>query len=183
MVRKILRGADTIFGRLASGLRIMRFRALYPGLSIGSGVTLRRGVKLRVLNGARLKIGDRTTVESNAELHSDGVLVIGADSFIGMGSMLVAAERLTIGDDALIAERVTVRDQDHGTNSGVHAYREQDKTTAPVTIGNNVWLGAGVVVLKGVTIGNDCVVGANAVVTKSLPDNMRAVGNPARPIG
>lgn len=169
--------------RLASWLRITRFRALYPGLTVGRGVRLRHGVKLRVLNGATLAIGDRAMVEANAELHSDGAMTIGNDAFIGAGSMLVAAERLSIGHDVLIAERVTIRDQDHGTKADGGAFREQGKVTAPVSIGDNVWLGAGVVVLKGVSIGDHCVVGANAVVTKSLPRGTRAAGIPARPIG
>lgn len=183
MIRKLLRGVDGLVGRLASRVRLARFCALYPGLTVGRGVTLRRGVRLRVLNGATLAIGDRATIEANAELHSDGAMTIGNDAFIGAGSMLVAAERLAIGHDALIAERVTIRDQDHGTEAAGGAFREQGKTTAPVSIGDNVWLGAGVVVLKGVSIGDHCVIGANSVVTKSLPDGTRAVGNPARPIG
>ena len=56
----------------------------------------------------------------------------------------------------------------------------------PVRIGNNCWLGAGVVVLPGVTIGDNTVVGAGSVVTKDLPANVVAVGNPCkvlRPVG
>ena len=53
---------------------------------------------------------------------------------------------------------------------------------APITIGNNVWLGAGVIVLSGVTIGDGAVVGAGSIVTKSIPANSLAVGNPARVI-
>ena len=52
----------------------------------------------------------------------------------------------------------------------------------PITIGDNVWLGGGVIVLPGVTIGDNAVVGAGAVVTLDLPANVVAVGNPARVI-
>jgi maltose O-acetyltransferase len=52
----------------------------------------------------------------------------------------------------------------------------------PITIGDNVWLGGGVIVCPGVTIGDDTVVGAGAVVTRDLPARVVAVGNPARPL-
>lgn len=51
-------------------------------------------------------------------------------------------------------------------------YRDQPTTTAPVYIGDNVWLGANVVVLKGVTIGDNAVIAANSVVSKDVPANM-----------
>lgn len=54
--------------------------------------------------------------------------------------------------------------------------------TSPVNIGNDVWIGANVVILPGVTIGNNVVIGAGAVVTKDIPDNSLAVGVPARVI-
>ena len=53
---------------------------------------------------------------------------------------------------------------------------------APVTIGDNVWLGGGVIVCPGVNIGNNVTIGAGSVVTKDIPDNMVAVGNPCRVI-
>jgi acetyltransferase-like isoleucine patch superfamily enzyme len=52
--------------------------------------------------------------------------------------------------------------------------------TAPVTIGDNVWIGGGAIILPGVEIGNNAVIGAGSVVTKSIPDNVVAVGNPCR---
>ena len=60
------------------------------------------------------------------------------------------------------------------------ARRQRFESAAPITIGDNVWLGGGAIVLPGVTIGENTVVGAGAVVTKDLPANVVAVGNPAR---
>jgi maltose O-acetyltransferase len=60
--------------------------------------------------------------------------------------------------------------------------RAKLETAAPITIGDNVWLGGGAIVLPGVTIGEDSVVGAGAVVTKDVPAGVVAVGNPARVI-
>ena len=61
--------------------------------------------------------------------------------------------------------------------------RTQPYTHAPVTIGDDVWIGASAVVLKGFSIGNGAVIGAGAIVTKPIPPNAIAVGNPARVIG
>jgi maltose O-acetyltransferase len=58
--------------------------------------------------------------------------------------------------------------------------RDKWESAAPITIGDNVWLGGGAIVLAGVTIGANTVVGAGAVVTRDLPADVVAVGNPAR---
>lgn len=60
--------------------------------------------------------------------------------------------------------------------------RDKWEAATPIVIGDNVWLGGGVIVLPGVTIGENTVVGSGAVVTKDLPPNVVAVGNPARVI-
>ena len=57
---------------------------------------------------------------------------------------------------------------------------QQYQYNAPVHIGNNVWIGAGAIVLPGITIGDNCVIGAGSVVTKDIPSNVVAVGNPCR---
>jgi len=59
-------------------------------------------------------------------------------------------------------------------------HRDKWEAAEPITIGDNVWLGGGVIVLPGVTIGPDTVVGAGAIVTKDLPAGVVTVGNPAR---
>lgn len=182
MFARAFRAVDRVAAAAMSRMRIGWLQACYPGLSIGPGTVLRRGVRIKVLNGATLRIGDRVTIESCAELHSDGEIVIGNDAFIGMGTMIAAAERIAIGNDVLIGEHVTVRDQDHQTRTKGLPFRLQGKVSAPVLIGDNVWLGAGAVILKGVSIGHHSVVGARAVVTQSLADGSRVVGVPARPI-
>ncbi len=60
--------------------------------------------------------------------------------------------------------------------------RDKLEAALPITIGDNVWLGGGVIVCPGVTIGDDSVIGAGAVVTKDIPAGVVAVGNPARPV-
>ena len=100
---------------------------------------------------------------------------------MGIGSVIVARECIQIGTDVLIAEYVTIRDQDH-LFDGAGITSRSGFSTAPIVIGNNVWLGAKVTVTKGVTIGDNVVIGANSVVAHDIPANCIAVGAPARVI-
>jgi len=95
---------------------------------------------------------------------------------------LDATGGLTIGSDVSIAHGTTIMTADHNYQAEGYLIREAPVIMAPVVIGNNVWIGAGVRILSGVTIGDNCVVGAGAVVTKSIPANSLAVGSPARVI-
>ena len=176
------RAADRAWLHARSSLRLLWFRLLYPGLALGRDVVIGPGVRFRVLNGATLRIGDRTRIDARAELHSDGKLTIGADAYIGTGTIIVAAEQIAVGDDALIAAYVVIRDQDHHSEPGELPYRLQGLETSPIAIGRNVWIGTGAVILKGVNVGDNCVIGAKSVVTRSLAADTRAAGIPARPL-
>jgi acetyltransferase-like isoleucine patch superfamily enzyme len=139
-----------------------------------------RAIKRTLLGLVRLVEGvsiDRCT-DSTAK-HS--LLAIGARSHCGQSSVICAREAIRIGADCLIAEHVPIRDQDHRFGPGLITARV-GFTTAPVTIGNNVWIGAKATVKKGVTIGDNAVIGANAVVTRDIPAKSAAVGAPARVI-
>lgn len=162
-----------------SELRVAWLRLINPALTIGRRVEIGPGVRILLRKGGRMRIGERTVLEPNClVVAAGGTLEIGADSFVGQGSVIAAHENIRIGADALIASNVTIRDQDHGTSA--RPYRCQEFVTSPIVIGSNVWLGAGAVVLKGVSIGDNAIIGANAVVTKSVPASTRSVGVPAR---
>jgi maltose O-acetyltransferase len=86
--------------------------------------------------------------------------------------------KITIGEDVQIGPGVQLLTPTHPLEA--EPRRKKYEAAKPITIGNNVWLGGGVIVCPGVTIGDNTVVGAGAVVTKDLPANVLAVGNPAR---
>ncbi|MGC1211093.1 MAG: DapH/DapD/GlmU-related protein [Micromonospora sp.] len=86
--------------------------------------------------------------------------------------------RITIGADVQIGPNVQLLTATHPVEA--EPRRAKWESAKPITIGDNVWLGGGVIVLAGVTIGDNTVVGAGAVVTRDLPTNVIAVGNPAR---
>lgn len=87
------------------------------------------------------------------------------------------AKRITIGDDCLFASKVLIIDHHHGLSTDTHLPpAERELICSDVTIGNNVFLGDGVIVLPGVSIGDNVIVGANAVVTKDICANSVVVG-------
>ena len=115
-----------------------------------------------------------------------GKIVFGKNFTMGDNCQLEGQGGLTIGDDVLLASRVFIGTTSHGKYVGE---RQDSPTTKPnerkiyyqsVEIGNNCWIGNGVVILSGVTIGNGCIVGANSVITKNIPDVCMVVGVPAR---
>jgi maltose O-acetyltransferase len=104
----------------------------------------------------------------------------GARSFANMGLVSLDVAKVTVGDDVQIGPNVQLLTPTHPIDP--IARKERWEAALPITIGNNVWLGGGVIVCPGVTIGENTVVGAGAVVTLDLPPNVVAVGNPARVI-
>ena len=93
--------------------------------------------------------------------------------------------RITIGDNCGIGPGVHIYAVTHPVNPMERLSPDSQfwkSLTAPVTIGNNVWIGGSSVVLPGVTIGDNVTIGAGSVVTKDIPSNSLAVGNPCRVI-
>jgi len=103
---------------------------------------------------------------------------VGARTFINFGLVALDVATITIGDDVQMGPNVQLLTPTHPVEADPR--RAKWEAAKPITIADNVWLGGGVLVLRGVTIGENTVVGAGAVVTRDLPANIVAVGNPAR---
>lgn len=101
---------------------------------------------------------------------------IGEMTYLNFNCNFVDDGKITIGKKVLFGPGVTVATVGHPIDPDLREYMY----AAPVTIGDNCWLGANVIVCPGVTIGENTVVGAGSVVTKSLPANVIAAGNPCR---
>lgn len=115
-------------------------------------------------------------------------IYFGNNCEVNMNCTFLDDNNIIIGDNALIAPNVQIYTAYHPTNAvdrfGVPkpdgSFEFCKTQTAPVVIGNNVWIGGGVIILPGVTIGDNVVIGAGSVVTKDIPDNVIAYGNPCR---
>jgi len=137
---------------------------------------LRRALLEQLLGGLGAESEVRPPLRVDYGIH----LTIGARCFVNFGLVALDVAAITIGDDVQIGPNVQLLTPTHPIEPGPR--REKWEGAAPITIGDNVWLGGGVIVCPGVTIGADTVVGAGAVVTKDLPAGVVAVGNPARVI-
>jgi len=105
---------------------------------------------------------------------------IGARTFANFGLVALDVARITIGDDVQIGPNVQLLTPTHPLDPELR--RAKWEAAEPITIGSNVWIGGGAIVLPGVTIGDDSVVGAGAVVTRDVEPGVVAAGNPARVI-
>jgi maltose O-acetyltransferase len=105
---------------------------------------------------------------------------IGAHSFINFGGIVLDSSPVTIGDRVLIASGVQILTAEHPLEPDRRRDQVDLELNRPVTIADNVWIGAGAIVCPGVTIGEDSVIGAGSVVTRDVPPGVLGVGNPCR---
>lgn len=114
-----------------------------------------------------------------------GTIIFGENVKIGDSVHIASADSVEIGNNVLIASHVFISDLDHGKYNGDNQTSPNTNPdnrkifSKPVQIGNNVWIGENVVILKGVNIGDGCIIGANSVVTKDIEENCIATGAPA----
>jgi maltose O-acetyltransferase len=123
-------------------------------------------------------VGADTYIRPPLRVDYGSHLRIGARTFANFGLVALDVADITIGDDVQIGTNVQLITPTHPVDP--EPRRQKWEAARPITIGDNVWLGSGAIVLPGVTIGDNTVVGAGAVVTRDLPPNVVAVGNPAR---
>ncbi len=153
--------------------------ALRRCTSVGSWPRLFGRVLVR--NYGRITIGERllmygSTVRCELVADPGGIIEIGNRVFINYGVSISAHKLVKIGNRCQIGNYTLIMDNDY--------HQAGDKTTLgeskPIILEDDVWLGARVIVLKGVTIGQGAVIGAGSVVTRSIPPRSVAVGQPAK---
>jgi maltose O-acetyltransferase len=134
----------------------------------------------RITNLGKIIIGDKfiffsNTVTSEMVAHAGGRIEIGNGVFMNYGASVSAHQLVRIGDGCQIGTYCCLMDNDY------HSVEDRSKPgeSRPIILGENVWLGVRVIVLKGVTIGDNAVIGAGSVVIRDVPANCLAAGVPA----
>jgi acetyltransferase-like isoleucine patch superfamily enzyme len=180
-------------------------KALYPlllgscgrNVVFGQNVVLRHPHKIHI--GSNVVVDDNCLIDAKGETNrgiriGDGVFIgrntilscqngdieLADDANLGFNCEVFSASRVTIGRKVLMAAYGYIIGGDHDFSDPSKAVLEQTRTSAGVTVGDGVWMGAGAKILDGVTIGDGAVIGAGAVVRESVPASAIAVGIPAR---
>ncbi len=152
------------------------FRLLYNSIRfIGKSnycnlLAVESSVRIEQQKGALLQIGKDFRARRNVEINArSGKLTIGSKVFLNTGCIITAREKITIGNGTIFGPNVIVYDHDHKMENG--RVLDNRFVCAPVTIGKNVWIGAGTIILKGSEIGDNSVIAAGSVVTGRIPAN------------
>ena len=165
------------------------------GLSLGSRVTMIGKPIIDTKDGGTIKIGDRVRIVSKSwgtalgvrapsiirTLRPNATISIGDETGIS-GACICAAWSVEIGKRVLIGSDVMIADTDFHPLDPVNRHLApvpEPSESDGIVIGDDVFIGARAIILKGVTIGERSVIGANSVVTRSIPDGVIAAGNPA----
>lgn len=137
--------------------------------------------RLEMLKGLLGHVGD-DNIFINQPFYCDygQHISVGKRFFANFNLTVLDEARVTIGDDCFVGPNVGIYTACHSTDPVER--NAQLQWARAVTIGNNVWIGGGVIILAGVTIGDNVTIGAGSVVTHDIPSNTVAVGNPCRPI-
>ncbi|MFD4636646.1 sugar O-acetyltransferase [Lentzea sp. NPDC058436] len=138
--------------------------------------TTRSGEVIAKLFGS---VGEGSWVMPRLQCDYGYQIHLGSNSFLNYDAILMDCATITIGDDVSIGPRAQLLTALHPIEDH-EARRQRFESAAPITIGDNVWLGGGVIVCAGVTIGENSVIGAGSVVTRDIPPRVLAVGNPCK---
>jgi acetyltransferase-like isoleucine patch superfamily enzyme len=173
------------------------YRTLPANVRVGENCLIERKESFQLYRSEResgLTLGDRVTIYTWTYFNVEpgGSVEIGSDSVL-VGAIFMCADRITLGKRVVVSHRVTIADSDFHPISvedrkldAIANAPYGDRTrrppliTHPVRIDDDVWIGIGSIILKGVHIGTGARVAAGSVVTKDVPAHTRVAGNPAR---
>lgn len=183
MLKRIAIFARQVFVALRSRYYVAYYHLIH-GVEFGKNVRVYS--RLLVHGPGKVRIGAGTHFSSRRAINelcttsSDAVLTIGSGCLIN-GAVVGCAKSVTIGDRCILAE-VYIRDTSSHDPDPRRRHIRGSALIAPVTLGENVWVGSHSHVMPGVEIGKNTVIGVNSVVTKSIPASVFAAGCPAVPI-
>ena len=170
---KVLRGRyNTIYYKMLYGKR----------LNIEGRIAVGKGFKLILGKNSRLTVkGDLATYDyCQINLKGGGDVTIGKGCIFNRFTSIVSHNKITIGNNVMCGEGVKIYDNDHKIYKG-EIYKNEFKTT-PITIGDNVWLSNGVMILRGSNIQDNVVVGALSLVSGKLEKGYLYMGTPAKKV-
>ncbi len=156
----------------------MRTRARQITRAYNSTDEEQRDIRRTLLNRLLGQMPPKIHIEPPFRCDYGWNIILGQNFYANFGVVMLDVCEIRIGENVLLAPNVQIY-------TAHHPLDPQERLTlrelgSPVTIGNNVWIGGGAIILPGVSIGDNSVIGAGSVVTKDIPANVIAVGNPCR---
>jgi acetyltransferase-like isoleucine patch superfamily enzyme len=150
-------------------------------IELAEGAVIAEGVRLLPVAPGRIAVGQNSLVNSGSILRSDGgVITIGANVSLQYYSVIYGEGGCTIGNDCRISSHVLILAVNHVYEDPDRPIRVQGTRAMGIVIGDDVWIGAGAVILDGVHVGKGSVIGAGAVISKDVPPYSVVVGNPCK---
>lgn len=130
-----------------------------------------RGIRLEIHNGGHFSMGTHNQNRGMVHFVVDGgTMKVGSHLYINTGAYIGCLDSITLGDRVQIANNVVIVDHDHNVSGILAGEFHPGFTVAPISIGDNTWIGANSVILKGTTIGKNCVIAAGSIVKGNYPD-------------
>lgn len=178
-MKKKLRAGWGRLASLAGYLNKFRFQ-LWSWRFEAYGVRCALEAGVRIKGSPEIYLGDRVTLRRGVFIGGNGSLKIGSHTTLNEDVLIACSTSVEIGANCMVAPRVYILDVDHVFLSRKIPINKQGYNAAPVLVGNDVWIGAYAVILRGVTIGNGAIIGAHSVVTRDVPEYAIVAGTPAR---
>ncbi len=156
-----------VFGfikRYAGSYIRIRLKGLKYKLKCARRVILSKNATLKTQGDGRISVANNVTFKENAEIFANGgEIILHGSNFINRNTMIVSTLSIEIGKGTTIGPNTVIYDHDHDIKSG------KGFVSSPVKIGENVWIGAGVTILRGAVIGDRSVIAAGSVVRGEVP--------------
>lgn len=175
VLRKISRkisGYSGYIGIFRCWLHRWRFERTGYRCQLESGV--------RILGGCAVTLGDRAVLRRDVTIGGDGELFVGSGTAVNEGVIITATQSVQIGANCMIGPRAYILDVDHQYERRDMPISKQGYRNQPVVIGDDVWIGAQAIILKGVKIGDSAIIAANSVVTTDVQSYSIVGGSPAK---
>ncbi len=150
--------------------KIILYKIIYPKRIFYKTIPkINSSLKIAIKKGSKLRIGKSFRSRNNVSIriYDKGLVKIGDNCFFNDGCSINCQEKIEIGNNVICGQNVMFFDHDHDYKNNINNF-----ITKKITIGNNVWIGANCIILKGVKIGDNVVIAAGSIISKDISSNM-----------
>jgi len=165
------------FGKLYVEIKLLFYKSYYRNFKTDFNSYISPSVDFMLDKNCEIIFSKGVRIYKNCiiKVRGNACLSLGENVSINSGCILAAKSGIHIGKNSILAPNVLIFDHNHVYSDLDHGFHNQRLTSAPINIGNNCWIGAGCIILKGANIGDNCLIGAGSVINSVIPSNSRYV--------